>query len=167
MELSVFKKNSGPRIMIRDTLYNVECPSSEEVYVRKAILKLKEICDELPKYNYKGVDKNGITLDKVEPTAAHVSANYLLAKSRNNARLSHGDAYYIGKASCIIEQVLMCKDKSKNGYYYYCEVTNDPVPKEYLEGYPGVNIVSIQVVDEKAGPYGPEFMYCYTFTREI
>lgn len=148
--ISVFEKASRHRTFIKDTLYNVECPSEEEAYVRKAILRLEEICEE--------------TCDEIPQQA---SSSYSLSRARNNARLRYGDEYYNVIAARIIKQVLTCKEKSTDGHYYYCEKTNDPVPKEYLEGYPGVNIVSIQVVDEKAGPNGPEFMYCYTFTKDI
>lgn len=172
MNLSVFEKDSGLRTMVQDALYNVECPLTEEVYVRKAILKLKKVCDELPKHNYKGIDKNGIKLDKIEVEQANVSPNYLnVAHEKNriiaNAKACHsrGKTYFIMAAASIIERVLICNEKSKDGYYYYCEQTDTPIPGEYFQGYYGVQLVDIRIVEEKAGLYGPEYTYCYTFTK--
>lgn len=172
MELSVFEKASGLRTTVRDALYIVECPKSEEVYVANAILRLKEICDEMPKYE--GVDKNGIKLDgKVEVQTTKVSANYLQTIQKNRCiaqdKLRHhrGKTYCIMLAATIVEQVLDCNEKSKDGYYYYCENASEPIPAEYFQGYEGVQLVDIKVVGEEASVYGPEYTYCYTFTKNV
>lgn len=172
MELSVFEKNSGFRITVMDSLYTVDCPKVEEVYVRKAILRLKEICDELPKYE--GVDKNGIKLDKeIEVQTAKVSADFLQTAYRKNSAIAQdkirrhrGKTYCIMAAASIVGQVLDCEEKSKDGYYYYCENAVEPISEEYFQGYYGVQLVDIRIVGEQASIYGPEYTYCYTFTKK-
>lgn len=173
MEFYVFEKESGLRSFVKDGLYTVNCPKAEEVYVFKAIRRLREICDEcdeLPKYE--GVDnKNGVKLDKIADfKMANVSADYLVASGKQRVIEQHrirgrNETYFIMAAASIVEKLLNCKEKSKDGYYYYCEVVEEPIPEEYFQGYEGVQLISITKVDKVATIHGPEYMYCYTFTK--
>ena len=117
MEFYVFEKESGLRSFVRDSLYTVNCPKAEEDYVLKAIRRLREICDELPKYE--GVDdKNGVKLDKIADfEMANASADYLVARGKQRVIEQHrvrrrNETYFIMAAACIVENVLNCNEKS-------------------------------------------------------
>lgn len=170
MEFYVFEKESGSRSFLRDNFYIVNCPKAEESYVKKAIQRLREICNELPEYE--DVEyKNGIKLDEVtEFKMANASANYLVASGKQ--RIIEQDrvcrrnkTYFTMAAASIVEKVLDCKEKSKNGFYYYCEKVKEPIPKEYFQGYEGVQLIDIKQTNEVATFDGPEYLYCYIFTK--
>lgn len=173
MEFYVFEKDSGLRSFVKDSLYTVNCPKAEEIYVIAAIRRLREVCDELPKYEGAD-DKNSIKLDEVvDFKIAGCSANCLVARGlqkvvdQHRVRRNRNETYFIMAAACIVEEVLDCNEKSKDGYYYYCEKAKEPIPEEYFQGYEGVQLVDVRKVDEIANLYGPEYTYCYTFTKNI
>lgn len=170
--IEIFEKSPGLRTIVKDSLYSVDCPLDDELYVKKAIFRLKALCDELPKPTHKDVDKNGIKLDKAEdPKSAKVSANYLqtLGKVDEIARdkvKRLGKSWNVMMAANIINQVISCTEKSKDGFYYYCEETNTPIPEVYFKGYPGVNLIKQEIVAEELTAYGPMRTWCYTFTKD-